>query len=74
MKSFLTIRGNLLLINLVVIGLVLWLAISFLHIALMQRHDALRLQTSLDTERIIFNTNNALAKERDIFDHYLNSA
>ena len=73
MKSFLTIRGNLLLINLVVIGLVLWLAISFLHIALMQRHDALRLQTSLETERIIFNTNNALAKERDIFDHYLNS-
>ena len=73
MKSFLTIRGNLLLINLVVIGLVLWLAISFLHIAVMQRYDALRLQTSLDIEKIIFHATNALAKERDIFDNYLHS-
>jgi len=73
MKSFLTIRGNLLVINLVVIGLILWLAISFLYIAVAQRRDAKQLQANVDTERIIFNANNALAYERDSFDKHLNT-
>ncbi len=73
MKSFLTIRSNLLLINLIVIGLILWLAISFLYIAVAQRRDAQQLQANVDTERTIFQANNALAYERDSFDNYLNS-
>lgn len=73
MKSLLTIRGNLLLINLVVIGLILWLAISFLYIAVDQRAEALQLQANVDTERTIFQASNELAKERDSFDNFLNS-
>ena len=73
MKSILTIRGNLVLINIVVVGLILWLAISFLHVAIAQRNDALRMQENIDTERTLFQTNKILAQERDLFFNYLQS-
>jgi hypothetical protein len=73
MKSILTIRGNLLLLNLVVMGLILWLAISFLHIAVVQRLEAVQLQANVDAERTVFRASNALARERDRFDEFLNS-
>ena len=71
MKAILTIRGNLVLINIVVIGLILWLAISFLHIAITQRNDALRMRGNIATERTIFQTNKTLAHERALFFDYL---
>ena len=71
MKAILTIRGNLVLINIVVIGLILWLAISFLHIAITQRNDALRMRGNIATERTIFETNKTLAHERALFFDYL---
>ena len=74
MKSILTIRGNLVLINIVVIGLILWLAISFLHVAITQRNDAVRMQRNINTERTIFQTNKILAQERDLFFDYLQSS
>ena len=74
MKSLLTIRGNLILINLVVIALILWLAVSFLYIAVVQRHDAHNLQTNVQIERIIFQANNALAQEREIFANFFSSS
>ncbi len=73
MKSFLTIRGNLIFINLIVIALVLWLSISFLYIAVVQRVDARNLQANVQIERQIFQANSALALERDEFDTYFNS-
>ncbi|MGK0281109.1 MAG: hypothetical protein ACI82O_000639 [Patiriisocius sp.] len=73
MKSILTIHGNLLLLNLVVIGLILWLAISFLHIAVVQRSEAVQLQADVDAERTVFRASNALVRERDRFDEFLNS-
>lgn len=72
MKAFLTIRGNLLLINVVVIGLLLWLATSFLYLAVVQRAEALQLQANVDAERNIFYASNALATERDKFDNFFN--
>lgn len=74
MKTFLTIRGNLLLINLVVISLILWLAISFLHIAATQRQEALLLQGSMSTEATISRISEALTLERLRFSDFLNSA
>ncbi|MFK8081386.1 MAG: putative bifunctional diguanylate cyclase/phosphodiesterase [Granulosicoccus sp.] len=73
MKSFLTIRSSLLAINLIVIALILWLAVSFLYIAVAQRRDAEQLLASVDTERSIFQANNALAREREKFTGFLNS-
>ena len=73
MKSLLTIRGNLVLINVVVIGLILWLAVSFLHVAITQRNDAVRMQRNIDTERTIFQTSKILAHERDLYSNYLHS-
>lgn len=73
MKSFLTIRGNLLLINFVVIGLILWLAISFLYIAVAQQTEARHLQINVDTEKTVFQANYALAYELDNYNHFLQS-
>ena len=74
MKSFLTIRGNLIFINLIVIALILWLTISFLYIAVVQRVDAKNLQTNVQTERLLFQANKALAQERDEFTSHFNSS
>ena len=73
MKSFLTIRGNLVFINIVVIGLISWLTISFLHLAVAQRNDALKMQESTAIEKTIFNTNASLVHERDLFFNFLHS-
>ncbi len=73
MKSFLTIRGNLIFINLIVIALILWLTISFLYIAVVQRVDAENLQANVQTERLLFQANRALAQERNKFTTHLNS-
>ena len=73
MKSFLTIRGNLIFINLIVIALILWLTISFLYIAVAQRVDANNLQANVQTERLLFKANRALTQERNMFTTHLNS-
>ncbi|MFK7854800.1 MAG: putative bifunctional diguanylate cyclase/phosphodiesterase [Granulosicoccus sp.] len=73
MKSFLTIRNSILMINLIVIGLILWLTISFLHLAVKQRRDTQQLRASVDTISLTFKANHALALERDSFDYHLNS-
>ena len=73
MKSFLTIRGNLIFINLIVIALILWLTISFLYIAVVQRVDAKNLQANVQTERLLFQANRALAQERDEFTSHFHS-
>jgi len=73
-KKFLTIRGNLLLINLVVIGLIFWLAVSFLHIAATQRKEAKLLQGSMDAERAISEASEALNIEGRRFNQQLHSS
>ena len=73
MKIFLTVRGNLLLINLVVISLILWLAISFLHLAIAQRLEAVQLQSSINNERVISLASDAVATERHQFGSILKS-
>ncbi len=73
MKTFLTIRGNLLLINVFVVGLILWLAVSFLFIAAAQRKEAILLQKSMSVERVISQIGEALANERQVYSDYLNS-
>jgi len=74
MKKFLTIRGNLLLINLVVIGLIFWLAVSFLQIAANQREEAKLLQGSMDAERAISEASEALNIEGRRFNQQLHSS
>ncbi len=74
MKKILTIRGNLLLINVVVVGLILWLAISFLIMAVSQRGQAVLLQEGMKNEQNISNISEALAYERQVFSEYLNTS
>ena len=71
MKTFLTIRGNLLLINVVVVGLILWLAVSFLLMAASQHRQAVLLQQGMNNERVISQISKALAYERRTFSEYL---
>jgi len=73
MKSLLTIRSSLLAVNLIVIGLILWLTVSFLHIAVTQQSEAQQLEVSVDTERMLFLASNALALERESFDLILSA-
>ena len=74
MSAFLSIRGNLLLINLVVVGLILWLTISFLHLAASQRVEALLLQNSMRVQRSISLASSALASERSYIQSSLSSS
>lgn len=73
MNAFLSVRGNLLLINLVVVGLILWLTISFLYLAASQRGEALLLQSSMRIERSISLASNAIASERSYIESNLNA-
>ncbi len=73
MNRLLTIRGNLLLINLVVVGLILWLAISFLFIAASQRNETMLLQKSMRAGAVMSLAGYALGKERQQFLQYLRS-
>jgi len=71
MKSLLTVRGNLLLVNLVVIGLILWLTISFLYIAAAQRSEAIMLQNSIANEQLISEASDTITDEFLYFSNLL---
>lgn len=62
--NLLSTRRNLLFINLVVIGFILWLTISFLYIAINQRNQSLNLKYSQDTVQQIFLTSSQISVER----------
>lgn len=67
MSAFLTIRGNILLVNLLVIGLILWLALSFLFVAADESNDADLLQRSIETVAIVSQTSASIAREHRYF-------
>ena len=71
MKSFLSIRGNLLLINMVVICLILWLTISFLVIAVSERREAILLKEGMAIDKLIVDTSDALSNERQLYRSHL---
>lgn len=52
------------LINLIVMAMIAWLTISFLHIAIAQRGQAVRLYNNIQTDKAVLYTNDALISER----------
>lgn len=64
MKSRWSIRGNLMLINMVVISLILWLTISFLYVAIAQRGQAVQLYNNIQVDKAVLNVSKAIISER----------
>ena len=62
-----SVRGNLMLVNLIVIGLVVWLTISFLSLAISQREQAAKFGLSVKTQTAIFDSTSAFSAERNEF-------
>ena len=66
MNSRWSIRSNLILINLIVIGLIAWLTVSFLYVAIAQRGQALELSNNIKTDKSVFNVSTALTGDRQL--------
>jgi len=62
------------LVKLLVVGFLVWLTISFLHLAISERQQALHLQDSLNAQEQLFETSNSLSNERAAFSKLLNSS
>ncbi len=64
MKNYVWLKhNNIMLINLCVIGLMLWLTISFLVLAISEREQALLLRSSVNTQKTIYSAATVVASE-----------